>query len=60
MYFFTPWIEPFALSKIITANFSSIATSALILRELYEVEWLSSSRLTPLRGVQSGRFGAGS
>ena len=51
MYFFTPWIEHFALSKKITANFSSITTSVLILCELYEIEWLSSSRLTPLRGV---------
>ena len=57
VFFHSPWIEPFALSRKIIANFSSIATSALILRELYEVTWLSSSRLTPLRGVQSGRLG---
>ena len=60
VFFHSPWIEPFALSKKIIANFSSIATSVLILRELYEVECLCLSRLTPLRGVQSGRLGAGS
>lgn len=59
MYFFhSPWIEPFALSRKIIANFSSIAMSVLILRELYEVEWLILSRLTPVRGVQPGRLGA--
>ena len=45
VFFHSLWIQPFALSKTITANFSSIATSVLIFRELYEVEWLSSSRL---------------
>ena len=49
VFFHSPWIEPFALSRKIIANFSSIGTSVLVLRELYKVEWLSSSQLTPLR-----------